>query len=149
MIATDAGSGNATHMNATTATTDASDIDTRNCRALAVQPASNEAAATGSSESATVAKTPFWTDKVVQASKSVTTATQKAVAAHGDKAIVAYELVGAIAQHVSYIKTAYGLCNELVQLFGAGVHIDSNCAEVVAWGAKHMQVCYCVYMCMH
>jgi hypothetical protein len=152
MIATDAGSGNATHMNATTATTDASDIDTRNCRALAVQPASNEAAATGSSESATVAKKPLWTNKVAQAIRLVTdpmnTATQKAVAAHGDKAIVAYELVGAIAQHVPYIKTAYGLCNEVVQLFGAGVHIDSNCAEVVAW-AKHMQVCYCMYVCMH
>jgi hypothetical protein len=99
-----------------------------------------------STESATVAKTPFWTDKVVHASKSVTTATQKAVAAHGDKAVVAYEFVGAIAQHVPYIKTAYGLCHEVVQLFGAGVHIDSNCAEVVAWGAKHMQVCYCMYI---
>jgi hypothetical protein len=103
---------------------------------------------TGSNESATVDKKPFWTDKVAQASKSVTTATQKAVAAHGDKAVVAYELVGAIAQHVPYIKIAYGLCNEVVQLFGAGVHIDSNCAEVVAW-AKHMQVCYDIYICVY
>jgi hypothetical protein len=101
----------------------------------------NAATDIGSNGSAAVDKKPFWSDKVVQASKSVTHATQKAVAAHGDKAIVAYELVGAIAQHVPYIRSAYGLCNEVVVLFGAGVHIDSNCAEVVAW-AEDMQVCY-------
>jgi hypothetical protein len=132
----------ATHTNATTATD--------NSEASAIQQASNEATDIGSSESATVAtKKPFWTKRIGQASRLVTTrmstATQAAVAAHGDKAIVAYELVGAIAQHVPYIKTAYGLCNEIVQLFGAGVHIDSNCAEVVAW-AKHMQVCYHIHI---
>jgi hypothetical protein len=68
-----------------------------------------------------------------------------AVAEHGDKAIVSYELVGTIAQYVPYIKGAYGLCNEIVQLFGAGVHINSNCAEVVAW-TKHMQVCYNIHI---
>jgi hypothetical protein len=47
---------------------------------------------------------------------------------------------GAIAEHVPYVRHAYGLCNEVVRLFGAGATINSNCAEVVAW-ARHMQVC--------
>jgi hypothetical protein len=113
-------------------------------KTLPMQSISNESTDTVS-ELALATKKPFWSEKVVQASKSVTNATQNAVAAHGDKAILALELVGAIAQRVPYIKTAYGLCNEVVQLFQANAYIDSNCAEVVAW-AKDMQVCYCIYI---
>jgi hypothetical protein len=120
-----------------------SNTATSNSTALAIQPTSDETIDTVS-ELAVATKKPFWTKRTGQASRLVTnrmsTVTQKAVAEHGDKAILAYELVGAVAEHIPYVKNAYGLCNEIVQLFGAGVHIDSNCAEVVAW-AKHMQVC--------
>jgi hypothetical protein len=129
----------------TTTETDSttSDTTTDNRRALVVQPTANEAIDTVSELAVVTKKQPFWANRIGQASRLVTTrmstATQKAVAQHGDKAILAYELVGAVAEHIPYVRHAYGLCDEIVQLFGAGVHIDSNCAEVVAW-AKDMQV---------
>jgi hypothetical protein len=135
---------------ATAIVTTAFDITTAtgNSKALAIQPTSDEASYTVS-DLAIVTKKPFWTNKIGQASRLVTTrmntVTQKAVAEHGDKAILAYELLGAVAEHIPYVKNAYGLCNEIVQLFGAGVHIDSNCAEVVAW-AKDMQVYYTIHI---
>jgi hypothetical protein len=59
---------------------------------------------------------------------------------------------GAIAEHVPYVRHAYGLCNEVVRLFGASVTINSNCAEVVA-RARHLQVrfimaLYIIQCCM-
>jgi hypothetical protein len=48
---------------------------------------------------------------------------------------------GAIAEHIPYVRHAYGLCDEIVKLFGAGTNINSNCIEVVGW-ARHMQVRY-------
>jgi hypothetical protein len=144
--ATATASGLETHVT-TTANSGTSDIATDNSTALGIQSTSDETTDTVS-ELAVATKKPFWTKRIGQASRLVTTrmstVTQKAVAEHGDKAILAYELVGAVAEHIPYVKNAYGLCNEIVQLFGAGVHIDSNCAEVVAW-AKHMQVCYHKY----
>jgi hypothetical protein len=41
----------------------------------------------------------------------------------------------------------YGLCDEIVQLFGAGLRISNNCAEVVAW-AKDMQVSTAIIICV-
>jgi hypothetical protein len=38
---------------------------------------------------------------------------------------------------------AYGLCDEIVKLFGAGTSTNSNCDAAVAW-ARHIQVCTCV-----
>jgi hypothetical protein len=131
------------HMTATDTISTTSETTTNNRRALVVQPTANEAVDTVSELAIVTKKQPFWANRIGQASILVTTrmstATQKAVAQHGDKAILAYELVGAVAEHLPYVRHAYGLCDEIVQLFGAGVHIDSNCAEVVAW-AKDMQV---------
>jgi rhamnose utilization protein RhaD (predicted bifunctional aldolase and dehydrogenase) len=60
----------------------------------------------------------------------MSTATQNAVAIHGDKAVLAYELVGAVAAHIPYVRQAYGLCNEIVHLFGASVHIDGTALKL-------------------
>jgi hypothetical protein len=132
----------AAHVTKTDTSDVSSDAATGNNKGLDIQSACNEASETAS-ELTIVPKDP-WTNKVGQASRLVTTCmstvTQQAVAAHGDKVALAYELGRAVAEHIPYVKNAYGLLDEVVQLFGAGVHINSNCNEVVAW-ARDMQVC--------
>jgi hypothetical protein len=54
----------------------------------------------------------------------------------------AWDLAGAVASHLPYVRDAYGLCDEVVKLFSASTTISSNCAEVVAW-ALQMQVSQC------
>jgi hypothetical protein len=117
------------------------DAATGNSQVSVVQPTTDEAIDAVCEQAIVAKKQPFWTNKIGQASRLATTrisiSTQNAVATHGDKAVLAYELVGALA--VPYVRHAYGLRNEIVQLFGASVHIDNDCAESVAW-AKDMQV---------
>jgi trimeric autotransporter adhesin len=61
----------------------------------------------------------------------------------------AWDLAGAVASHLPYVRDAYGLCDEVVKLFSASTTISSNCAEVVAW-ALQMQVSQCTarYLCI-
>jgi hypothetical protein len=126
-----------------TATDSTIDAATAKSQVSDVQPTTNETIDAVSEQAIVAMKQPFWINKIGQASRLATTrmstATQNAVATHGNKAVLAYELVGAVAAHIPYVRQAYGLCNEIVQLFGASVHIDGNCAEIVAW-AKDMQV---------
>jgi hypothetical protein len=135
-----------------TATDSTIDATTGNSQASVVQPTTNEAIDAVSEQAIVAKKQPIWTHKIGQASRLATacmsTATQNAVATHGNKAILAYELVGAVAAHIPYVRQAYGLCNEIVQLFGASVHIDGNCAEIVAW-AKDMQVHHYVHISIY
>lgn len=59
--------------------------------------------------------------------------------AHAPMADALWTAAGAVLEPVPYIGSAYGLCNEVIKLFSAGIHINSNCQEVVRW-AKNMQV---------
>jgi hypothetical protein len=139
------------HMTAT-ATDSTIDAATAKSQVSDVQPTTNETIDAVSEQALVAKKQPIWTNKIGQASRLATTrmstATQNAVAAHGNKAVLAYELVGAVAAHIPYVRQAYGLCNEIVQLFGASVHIDGNCAEIVAW-AKDMQVQHLVHISIY
>jgi hypothetical protein len=69
-------------------------------------------------------------------SKSMVSAAETAKTAHLD---IAWEALGSVAQYIPYVKNIYGLCDEIVQLFGTGTTISANCAEVIAW-AEHMKV---------
>jgi hypothetical protein len=69
-------------------------------------------------------------------SKSIVSAAETAKTAHLD---IAWEALGSVAQYIPYVKNIYGLCDEIVQLFGTGTTISANCAEVIAW-AEHMKV---------
>jgi hypothetical protein len=128
-----------------------SDLATGNSTALAIHQTSDEASDTDS-ELAGATKNTVRTKIIGRRARfiinRITSITQKAVEEHGDKAVVAWELVGAVAEHIPFIKDVYGLLDELAQLFGAAVDINDNCRAVVAW-VKHMQVYQCICYISH
>ena len=50
-----------------------------------------------------------------------------------DGAMGAWVVIGAISSHLPYVKTAYGLCNEIVEMFSTALALNDNCKKIVQW----------------
>jgi hypothetical protein len=115
---------------------------TTTATAVGIAAMGTAAADTTAASTAVVRKSklPLRAGKLAQGfTASIASVLKQGVRDHGSKVEVAFEAVGAVAEHIPYVCHAWGLCNEVILLFSANAHISSNCAEVVLW-AQQMQV---------